>query len=333
MPPSRAPSGRVRAQYNGLHPATRSWGIDSSCCTRFERRTLCFAHALVGTVVCVCAGVLPTYWNTYLGHIGPASVMFILSELERYPGPNTVVTQGWTAVLGGFGYLLFDLFFNRCGWDMSCHSLREQQHIALNMLLIISGFDMIIHRSRFSASLIGIAFVLFVSLHEQPNSLGLLIHKMAGVFLGIYAVARLVGRFDVCSKSLYYASYMFFYGQNGFMKLYGGNQGGSGEEMSPMMGGMNDLNLNSTNTTIPEIIEARVHDTAYVLFVLCFATGMSTITEFVDYAFSEGLIDRKMNFSGLGRERRDVNGENGVEFEMISTTDDFFDRRTKREDE
>ena len=86
---SFAPPGRgVRSQYNGLHPASRSWGIDSPCCVRFERRTLSFAHALVGTVVCVACGVLPKFWNTYLGHIGPASVMFILSELERFPGPT-----------------------------------------------------------------------------------------------------------------------------------------------------------------------------------------------------------------------------------------------------
>ena len=28
----------------------------------------------------------------------------------------------------------------------------------------------------------------------------------------LYAVARLCSRFDVCSKALYYASYLFFYG-------------------------------------------------------------------------------------------------------------------------
>ena len=51
---------------------------------------LSFAHALVGTVICVAAGVLPKFWNTYLGHIGPASVMFILSELERFPGASSL---------------------------------------------------------------------------------------------------------------------------------------------------------------------------------------------------------------------------------------------------
>ena len=39
-----------------------------------------------GTVICAGAGVIPKFWNNYLGHIGPASVMFIVSELERFPG-------------------------------------------------------------------------------------------------------------------------------------------------------------------------------------------------------------------------------------------------------
>lgn len=69
-----------------MRGAGRSYGINSPCCSRFERRVLSLAHALVGTVVCLSAGVIPKYWNTYLGHIGPASVMFILSELERFPG-------------------------------------------------------------------------------------------------------------------------------------------------------------------------------------------------------------------------------------------------------
>lgn len=71
---------------NGAGADTRSYGINSPCCTRFERRVLSLAHALVGTVVCASAGVLPKFWNTYLGHIGPAAVMFILAELERFPG-------------------------------------------------------------------------------------------------------------------------------------------------------------------------------------------------------------------------------------------------------
>ena len=76
---------------------------------------LSFAHALVGTVICSACGVLPKFWNTYLGHIGPASVMFIISELERFPGPNTV-DQGWTCVLGGLGYLTYDLISAGATW-------------------------------------------------------------------------------------------------------------------------------------------------------------------------------------------------------------------------
>ena len=79
-------------------------------------------------------------------------------------------------------------------------------------------------------------------------------------------VARLCSRFDVCSKALYYASYLFFYGQNGFMVLYGGTKGGTGEEDA---GGPED---------------ARINDTAYAVFVLCLATLASTVTEVVDYA-------------------------------------------------
>ena len=71
----------------------------------------------------------------------------------------------------------------------------------------------------------------------------------------LYAVARLCSRFDVCSKALYYASYLFFYGQNGFMMIF----------------------------------DKRVDDTAYVLYVLCLATLMQTVTEVIDYACSEGL--------------------------------------------
>ena len=102
-----APSGLMRAQYNGLTPTSRSY-LHDPCCVRFERR-ISFAHGLVGTVICSACGVLPKFWNTYLGHIGPASVMFIISELVSCPGPNTVVTpRGWTCVLGGLGYLTYD---------------------------------------------------------------------------------------------------------------------------------------------------------------------------------------------------------------------------------
>ena len=310
--PSR-PSGLMRAQYNGLTPTSRSYLIDSPCCVRFERRMLSFAHALVGTVICSACGVLPKFWNTYLGHIGPASVMFIISELERFPGPNTVVTQGWTCVLGGLGYLTYDLIFSGCHLDMSCHGLREQQHIAINTLLICVGVDMIVNRSRFSASLIGFGFALFVSLHPQPNSMGTLIHQFAGVMLVIFGVARLCSRFDVCSKALYYASYLFFYGQNGFMVLYGGTKGGTGEEMP---GGPED---------------ARINDTAYVVFVLCLATLMSTVTEVVDYACAEGLPARLRGaiaggtWVGPGGDAKGAGGatDKEQEFEMIRLTDDF----------
>lgn len=324
MPPSRPPGRGVRSQYNGLHPASRSWGIDSPCCVRFERRTLSFAHALVGTVVCVACGVLPKFWNTYLGHIGPASVMFILSELERFPGPNTVVAQGWTAVLGGAGYLLYDLLFHGCGLDMTCHSLREQQHISVNTLLICVGADMVVHRSRFSASLIGIGFALFVGLHPQPNSMGVLVHQSAGVMLAVYAVARLCSRFDVCSKALYYAAYLFFYGQNGFMELYGGNQGGSGEEMPEM------TPPSAGDDAGDAAVEARINDTAYVLFVLCAATVMSTLTEAIDYACLEGVNLGRLGAALMGNGRdlgKEFGGERdrgaAVEFEMIKLVDDF----------
>ena len=334
MPPSRPPGRGVRSQYNGLHPASRSWGIDSPCCVRFERRTLSFAHALVGTVVCVACGVLPKFWNTYLGHIGPASVMFILSELERFPGPNTVVTQGWTAILGGAGYLLYDLLFHGCGLDMSCHGLREQQHISVNTLLICIGTDMVVHRSRFSASLIGLGFALFVGLHPQPNSMGILVHRAAGAMLVVYAVARLSGRFDVCSKALYYAAYLFFYGQNGFMALYGGNQGGSGEEMPEMTPTPSRDAENATGVVggggAAHVVEARINDTAYVLFVLCAATVMSTLTEAIDYAFAEGTQLGRLGAALMGTGKdlgKEFGGERaggaGVEVEMIKLVDDF----------
>ena len=349
---------------------------------------LSFAHALVGTVICVAAGVLPKFWNTYLGHIGPASVMFILSELERFPGasssrrasrhpvppahhddarrdaapraagtlprdgpdpnpprralltlltpapsrahpsgPNTVVTQGWTAIIGGASYLMYDLLFHGCHLDMTCHGLREQQHISVNTLLIVIGVDMVIQRSRFSASLIGLGFALFVGLHPQPNHMGVLIHQSAGVMLVVYAIGRLNSRFDVCAKALYYASYLFFYGQNGFMVLFGGTKGGTGEEMPEMNGG-EEMNG----------VEARIDDTAYVLYVLCLATVMSTLTETIDYAFLEGLPARLGGALGggvfcaspskgnAGDGRRDAEAE----FEMIRLTDDFDEERPPR---
>lgn len=54
----------------------------------------------------------------------------------------------------------------------------------------------VIQRSRFSASLIGLGFALFVSLHPQPNTMGTLIHRACGAMLVVYAAARLCSRFD-----------------------------------------------------------------------------------------------------------------------------------------
>ena len=199
---------------------------------RFERRTLSFAHALVGTVVCVrgSAQVLEHLPRTHRPRVGDVHP----ERARALPRAQHRRDPGLDRHLGGAGYLLYDLLFHGCGLDMSCHGLREQQHISVNTLLICIGTDMVVHRSRFSASLIGLGFALFVGLHPQPNSMGILVHRAAGAMLVVYAVARLSGRFDVCSKALYYAAYLFFYGQNGFMALYGGNQGGSGEEMPKM---------------------------------------------------------------------------------------------------
>ena len=96
---------------------------------------------------------------------------------------------------------------------------------------------MVVQRSRFSASLIGLGFALFVGLHPQPNHMGVLIHQSAGVMLIVYASPVSTRDSSVCAKALYYASYLFFYGQNGFMVLYGGTKGGTGEEMPEMNGG------------------------------------------------------------------------------------------------
>jgi hypothetical protein len=195
---------------------------------------------------------------------------------------------------------------------------------------------MVIHRSRFSASLIGLGFALFVGLHPQPNSMGILVHQSAGVMLVVYAVARLCSRFDVCSKALYYAAYLFFYGQNGFMALYGGNQGGSGEEMPEMMP---PSDSNATAGDTKNIVEARINDTAYVLFVLCAATVMSTLTETIDYAFAEGVHLGRLgaalmgNGKDLGKEFREADRAGGVEFEMIKLVDDFEEREKGAERE
>jgi hypothetical protein len=54
-----------------------------------------------------------------------------------------VVTQGWTAIIGGLSYIVYDLVFSSCHLDMHCESLREQQHIAINTLLVVIGIDMV----------------------------------------------------------------------------------------------------------------------------------------------------------------------------------------------
>lgn len=105
----------------------------------------------------------------------------------------------------------------------------------------------------------------------------------------------------MCSKSLYYASYLFFYGQNGFMLIF----------------------------------DQRVDDTAYVLYVLCLATAMQTVTELVDHACAEGLSRVWGGGMGAGAFAPGSpskggggggSGEghaSGVEYEMIRLTDDF----------
>ena len=107
-----------RASFNGSERHASPWAFSS---WTFERRVLCLAHALVGTFLCVVSGVLPRYWNQYLGHVGPAAVMFVLAELERCPGPGTIVAQGWTAIAGGASYLLYDLLIHGCSLNIFCH--------------------------------------------------------------------------------------------------------------------------------------------------------------------------------------------------------------------
>ena len=209
-PNGRRPGGLMctsRAFFNGSERHASPWAFSS---WTFERRVLCLAHALVGTFLCVVSGVLPRYWNQYLGHVGPAAVMFVLAELERCPGPGTIVAQGWTAIAGGASYLLYDLLIHGCSLNIFCHGHREQHHIAINTLFVLVGVDMVLHRSKFSAALVGIGFGLFVWLHPQPNPTGVLMHKFAGLMLALFAVARMCDRRDLCHVSLYYAAYLFF---------------------------------------------------------------------------------------------------------------------------
>ena len=112
------------------------------------------------------------------------------------------------------------------------------------------------------------------------------------------------------------------------MALYGGNQGGSGEEMPetapPATSG------NATAGAGDAAVEARINDTAYVLFVLCAATVMSTLTEAIDYAFAEGTQLGRLGAALMGTGKdlgKELGGERaggaGVEFEMIKLVDDF----------
>ena len=260
-----------RASFNGSERHASPWAFSS---WTFERRLLCAAHALVGTFLCVVSGVLPRYWNQYLGHVGPAAVMFVLAELERCPGPGTIVAQGWTAIAGGASYLLYDLLIHGCSLNIFCHGHREQHHIAINTLFVLVGVDMVLHRSKFSAALVGIGFGLFVWLHPQPNPTGVLMHKFAGLMLALFAVARMCDRRDLCHVSLYYAAYLFFYGQNGFMDVYGGAEA-RGEAGS--------------DGYVPARL-AAIDPTAYALFVCSLATAMRTATETLDAAFGDGIV-------------------------------------------
>ena len=295
------PSGLMRARYS-LTPTSRSYLIDSPCCVRFERRMLSFAHALVGTVICSACGVLPKFWNTYLGHIGPASVMFIISELERFPGPNTVVTQGWTCVLGGLGYLTYDLIFSGCHLDMSCHGLREQQHIAINTLLICVGVDMIVNRSRFSASLIGLGS-LFVCPPPSPT-------PWAGWFgrgVMLIILASRAAAADVAARPCRRLLPLLLAEQ--FMVLAGGTKGGAARGSGGR--GRQDQRHG--------VRRLRPH----------LATLAGTVTEVVDYACAEGLPARLRGaiaggtWVGPGGDARAGGVRTRAGFEMIRLTDDL----------
>ena len=288
-----------RASFNGSERHASPWAFSS---WTFERRLLCAAHALVGTFLCVVSGVLPRYWNQYLGHVGPAAVMFVLAELERCPGPGTIVAQGWTAIAGGASYLLYDLVIHGCGLNIFCHGHREQHHIAINTLFILVGVDMVVHRSKFSAALVGIGFGVFVWLHPQPNATGIRMH-------GPPAHARrlrrrqMCDRRDLCHVSLYYAAYLFFYGQNGFMDVYGGAEA-RGEAGS--------------DGYVPARL-AAIDPTAYALFVCSLATAMRTATETLDAAFGDGIVVAGVEASGLGQR----GGTAGVGTAGVGTTGGF----------
>ena len=66
-----------------------------------------------------------------------------------------------------------------------------------------------------------------------------------------------------------------------------------------------------------------------MLFVLCAATVMSTLTEAIDYAFAEGTQLGRLGAAlmgtgkDLGKDGGERAGGAGVEFEMIKLVDDF----------
>ncbi|MDA9081504.1 hypothetical protein N9M16_08865, partial [Candidatus Dependentiae bacterium] len=73
MAPNGRPGGLMcmsRGTFNGTERTTSPWAFSTPCCAAFERKCLSLTHALVGTFLCVVSGVLPHYWNQYLGHLG-----------------------------------------------------------------------------------------------------------------------------------------------------------------------------------------------------------------------------------------------------------------------
>ena len=102
--------------------------------------------------------------------------------------------------------------------------------------------------------------------------------------LAVFAVARMCDRRDLCHVSLYYAAYLFFYGQNGFMDVYGGAEA-RGEAGS--------------DGYVPARL-AAIDPTAYALFVCSLATAMRTATETLDAAFGDGIVVAGVEASGDG---------------------------------
>ena len=99
--------GRRRGRRGGAGAGVRVGAGDLLFAVILSTWFVCGAPALLGgTVICASAGVLPNYWNTYLGHIGPAAVMFILAELERFPGTASLVHNEQANSLGTSGQAL-----------------------------------------------------------------------------------------------------------------------------------------------------------------------------------------------------------------------------------